>query len=97
MLNEARQAMLLQRVMKTGDVDRTPIARGCNTGGAVLGRDDIGQLSPGFAADIAAFDCRGIDFAGAGWDLLAGLLFCGSSKTSYTLSMVKSLLIRGSL
>ena len=77
MLNEARQAMLLQRVMKTGDAltahaNRSRLQHAA--GAAVLGRNDIGQLSPGFAADIAAFDCRGIDFAGAGWDLLAGLV-----------------------
>ena len=99
MLNEARQAMLLQRVMKTGDAltARQSLAIATRGGAAVLGRDDIGQLSPGFAADIAAFDCRGIDFAGAGWDLLAGLYFAALQRPAIPLSMVKSLLIRGSL
>ena len=99
MLNEARQAMLLQRVMKTGDAltARQSLAVATRGGAAVLGRDDIGQLSPGFAADIAAFDCRGIDFAGAGWDLLAGLLFCGSAKTSYTIINGKVIVDQGQL
>ena len=99
MLNEARQAMLLQRVMKTGDAltARQSLALATRGGAAVLGRDDIGQLAPGFAADIAAFDCRGIDFAGAAWDLLAGLLFCGSSKTNYTIINGKIIVDQGQL
>ena len=99
MLNEARQAMLLQRVMKTGDAltARQSLAIATRGGAAVLGRDDIGQLAPGYAADIAAFDCRGIDFAGAAWDLLAGLLFCGSTKTSYTIINGKIIVDQGHL
>ena len=99
MLNEARQAMLLQRVMKTGDAltARQSLAIATRGGAAVLGRDDIGQLAPGYAADIAAFDCRGIDFAGAAWDLLAGLLFCGSSKASYTIINGKIIVDQGQL
>ena len=99
MLNEARQAMLLQRVMKTGDAltARQSLAVATRGGAAVLGRDDIGQLAPGFAADIAAFDCRGIDFAGAAWDLLAGLLFCGSSKANYTIINGKIIVDQGQL
>ena len=99
MLNEARQAMLLQRVMKTGDAltARQSLALATRGGAAVLGRDDIGQLAPGFAADIAAFDCRSIDFAGAAWDLLAGLLFCGSSKTNYTIINGKIIVDQGQL
>ena len=99
MLNEARQAMLLQRVMKTGDTltARQSLAIATRGGAAVLGRDDIGQLAPGFAADIAAFDCRGIDFAGAAWDLLAGLLFCGSSKANYTIINGKVIVDQGQL
>ena len=99
MLNEARQAMLLQRVMKSSDAltARQSLAIATRGGAAVLGRDDIGQLTPGYAADIAAFNCRGIDFAGAAWDLLAGLLFCGSTKTSYTIINGKIIVDQGQL
>jgi cytosine/adenosine deaminase-related metal-dependent hydrolase len=99
MLNEARQAMLLQRVMKTGDAmtARESLALATRGGAAVLNRDDIGVLAPGYAADIAAFDCRGIDFAGAEWDLLAGLLFCGPIKTSYTIINGKIIVDQGQL
>jgi len=99
MLNEARQAMLLQRVMKKSDAltARQSLALATRGGAAVLGRDDIGQLAPGYAADIAAFDCRGIDYAGAEWDLLAGLLFCGSNKASYTIINGKVIVDQGQL
>ena len=87
MLNEARQAMLLQRVMRGGDAmtARETLAMATRGGAAVLGRDDIGVLAPGYAADIVAFDCRGIDFAGAAWDPLAALVFCGPSKAAHTI------------
>ena len=87
MLNEARQAMLLQRVNQGGDAmtAREALAVATRGGASVLGRDDIGILAPGYAADLAAFDRRGIDFAGSDWDPLASLLFCGPVKTGYTI------------
>jgi 8-oxoguanine deaminase len=87
MLNEARQAMLLQRVMRGGDAmtARETLAMATRGGASVLGRDDIGILAPGYAADVVAFDCRGIDFAGAAWDPLAALVFCGPNKAAYTI------------
>jgi cytosine/adenosine deaminase-related metal-dependent hydrolase len=87
MLNEARQAMLLQRVNQGGDAmsAREALAVATRGGAAVLGRDDIGMLAPGMAADIACFDRRQIDFAGSDWDMLASLLFCGPVKASYTI------------
>ena len=60
LLAEARQSMLLQRVM--GESARHDGARGagdCHAGRrGVLGRDDIGALAPGMAADFVAFDLR---------------------------------------
>ena len=87
MLNEARLAMLLQRVMQGGDAMSASesLAVATRGGAAVLGRDDIGVLAPGYAADIVAFDCRGIDFAGATRDPLTALVFCGPGKTAYTI------------
>ena len=86
MLNEVRQAMLLQRVCKDGDTlnARQTLALATRGGAAVLGRDDIGILAPGYAADITAFDRRTIDFAGSDWDPLASLLFCGPVKANHT-------------
>jgi len=45
-------------------------------GAAVLGRDDIGSLEPGKAADLVAYRVDGIQHAGAGGDRVAGLLTC---------------------
>ncbi|NNJ11292.1 8-oxoguanine deaminase [Chloroflexales bacterium ZM16-3] len=79
MLAEARQAMLLQRVL--GD----PAAMGAREalrlatrGGAeVLGRDDIGQLAPGMCADLIGYRLDSLGLAGgAVHDPLAALAFC---------------------
>jgi cytosine/adenosine deaminase-related metal-dependent hydrolase len=63
----------------------------------VLGRDDIGMLAPGCAADIAAFDRRGIDFAGSDWDPLASLVFCGPVKAGYTIINGRVVVAEGQL
>ena len=99
MLSEARQAMLLQRVMKGGDAmtARETLSMATRGGAAVLGRDDIGVLAPGYAADIAAFNTRGIDFAGAQWDILAGLIFCASGNSNYTIVNGKVIVDQGML
>ena len=99
MLSEARQAMLLQRVMKGGDAmtARETLSMATRGGAAVLGRDDIGVLAPGYAADIAAFNTRGIDFAGAQWDILAGLIFCASGNSNYTIVNGKVIVDQGIL
>ncbi len=58
LLAEARQCLLLQRVQ--GDpramTARAALEIATLGGAAVLGRDDIGALAPGMAADIIAFD-----------------------------------------
>ena len=99
MLNEARQAVLLQRVTTGGDAmsARTALATATRGGAAVLGRDDIGVLAPGYAADITAFDRRSIDFAGSDWDPLASLLFCGPVKASHTIVNGQSVVEDGQL
>ena len=87
MLNEVRQTMLLQRV-KNGPETMTAreALRLATRGGAeVLNRTDIGQISPGFAADFAIFDINVIDFAGALSDPISSLVFCGPVKTTYTI------------
>ena len=82
MLAEVRMAMLLQRVAH-GPV-RGPSAMTAREaleiatlGGAkVLGRDDIGALAVGMAADIVTVPLDEIGVAGALHDPLAALLFC---------------------
>ena len=84
MLGEARQAMLLARV---GHGPAAMSAREAleiaTLGGArVLGRDDIGALAPGMAADLVAFDLGGLDHAGAGADPVAALVFCTPARVA---------------
>lgn len=78
MLNEARQALLLQRVLQNANALTTQEALWLATrGGAqVLKRNDIGHLTPGMAADFIAFDMNRLAYAGAQHDPLAALLFC---------------------
>jgi cytosine/adenosine deaminase-related metal-dependent hydrolase len=47
-------------------------------GARALGRDDIGELTPGKAADLAVFPMRRLAHAGAVLDPLGALLLAGS-------------------
>ena len=87
LLNEARQAMLLQRVMDgAGNLTAREALRLATRGGAeVLNRDDIGQVRAGFSADLAIFDHRAIEFSGTQTDPLAALIFCGPVKPRHVL------------
>ena len=85
MLGEARQAMLLQRVGLGPSAMTARLALELATlGGArVLGRDDIGALAPGMAADFSAFDLRGVNLAGGHHDPVAALVFCAPERASH--------------
>jgi len=79
MLDEARQTLLLHRVM--GDPRATSafdVLRMATRGGAsVLGRNDVGALAPGMAADIIGYRADALGLAGgAVHDPLASLVFC---------------------
>ena len=75
LIDEARQAMLLQRVARGADAmsPREALAIATRGGAEVLGRDDIGRIAPGMRADLAVWDVSGIDSAGS-WDPAALLL-----------------------
>jgi cytosine/adenosine deaminase-related metal-dependent hydrolase len=78
MLAEARQAMLLQRVKRGATAMSAEEALWLATrgGAAVLGRDDVGALEPGMAADFIGIHLDRLALAGAQADPLAALLFC---------------------
>lgn len=87
LLGEARQAMLLQRVGWPGFESRADrfSAREAlelaTLGGArLLGRDDIGALEPGMAADVVAFRVDDLAHAGAVSDPVAALLTCAPGR-----------------
>ncbi|WP_424940805.1 8-oxoguanine deaminase [Aliiroseovarius sp. S253] len=75
LMDEARQAMLLQRVALGADqMSAREALRIATRGGAeVLGRYDCGQIAVGKRADIAIWDVTGLDSAGS-WDPAALVL-----------------------
>ena len=82
MLNEARQALLLQRVLGnpqglTGEEALWLATRG---GASVLRRDDIGSLEVGKSADFVAFDLNQLAYTGAQHDPMAALVFCAPQQ-----------------
>lgn len=86
LLAEARMAMLLQRV-KHGATALTAtqaLEMATLQGAKVLGRDDIGALTPGMAADFIGFDIDQLAYAGAQHDPVAALVFCTPSQVSFS-------------
>jgi cytosine/adenosine deaminase-related metal-dependent hydrolase len=85
LLNEARMALLMQRALTQDPAvmtARQALELATLGGARVLGRDDIGALKPGMAADFVAYDLRRLPFAGAWHDPVAALLFCTSVNVS---------------
>jgi len=84
MLAEARQALLLARL--GGDASalsaRDALEMATLGGARALGRDDIGSLAPGFAADFVAFAIDGLRHAGALHDPVAALVLCGAGDVA---------------
>ena len=67
-------------------------------GARILGRDDIGQLAPGMAADVIAYDMRRVAYAGGMTDPLGGLLMGGwDAGTALTVVAGKVLVRNGKL
>jgi 8-oxoguanine deaminase len=85
MMGEARQALLLQRVVSgpSALTARQALELATRGGARVLGRDDIGALEPGMAADFAAFDMRCLGMAGAQHDPVAALVLCAPQEASW--------------
>jgi cytosine/adenosine deaminase-related metal-dependent hydrolase len=83
LLGEVRQTLLLNRLavapgVGAGDqISARDALRLATLGGtSVLGRDDIGRLAPGMAADFIAIDFDRLDFAGAIHDPVAAVVMC---------------------
>lgn len=83
MLAEVRQTLLLNRLAVAPGVGsgaqmtaRDALMLATVGGASVLGRDDIGRLAPGMAADFIAIDSDRLEFAGAGHDPVAAVVMC---------------------
>jgi 8-oxoguanine deaminase len=79
LLAEVRQALLLHRVSgnPAALTAREALWMATRGGAAVLGRDDIGCLAPGMAADFIGYRLDTLSLAGgAPHDPLAALVFC---------------------
>jgi cytosine/adenosine deaminase-related metal-dependent hydrolase len=91
MLGEARLALLLQRVAHgpikgPSALTAREVLELATLGGArVLGRDDIGALAPGMAADIVTIPLDEIGLAGAHHDPLAALFFCHVPRVQHNI------------
>jgi len=78
---EVKQALLVARARGGPRAmnAREALRLGTRGGAAVLGRDDIGRLSPGKRADLAVWRTDGLELGGAD-DLVAGLVFSGPHR-----------------
>jgi cytosine/adenosine deaminase-related metal-dependent hydrolase len=87
MLAEARMALLLQRVSGNPAAlsAREALWMATAGGARVLGRDDIGQLAPGKAADLIGLRLLRTDFAGALHDPVAALVFCTPQRVDLSI------------
>jgi cytosine/adenosine deaminase-related metal-dependent hydrolase len=91
LLAEVRQAMLLSRLAVSPGIGsgdqmsaRTALELATVGGARILGRDDIGRIAPGYAADIVAIDLDRIEFAGAQHDPVAAIVLCAPSRIDHS-------------
>ena len=87
LLNEARMAFLMARVREldaAAMTAREALELATLGGAKVLGRDDIGSLSPGMAADFIAINLDRPELAGAHHDAIAAVIFCQIKFVDYS-------------
>ncbi len=99
MLGEARQAMLLQRVLggPAAMTARQALELATRGGALVLNRSDIGEIAVGKAADIVAFDVRNLGHAGALHDPVAALVFAAPAQVNWSIINGKVVVREGNL
>nr|WP_277998997.1 8-oxoguanine deaminase [Moorella sulfitireducens] len=82
MWNEMRVAYLLQKLVYGNDgLTAEEVLRLATHGGArALGREDLGYLAPGMAADMILINFDELGFAGGQHDPVAAIITCGGSQ-----------------
>lgn len=87
LLNEARAAFLMARVREQNAeamTAREALEMATLGGAKVLGREDIGSLSPGMSADFIAINLERPELAGALHDAIAAIIFCQVNSVDYS-------------
>lgn len=97
LLPEMQNALYLQRVIHGPGAltAREALELATRGGAAVLGRDDVGALAPGMAADLAAFDLSRLEFAGAHHDPVAALVLCKAAVADLVMVQGRVVVERG--
>jgi cytosine/adenosine deaminase-related metal-dependent hydrolase len=87
LLDEVRNALLLQRVhFGAGAMSPSQALELATLGSArLLGRDDIGVLAPGKAADVIAVELNRLSFAGGLHDPVAALVLCDAGRVDLSI------------
>ncbi|MBN1264931.1 MAG: 8-oxoguanine deaminase [Anaerolineales bacterium] len=99
MINEVRNALLLQRAFYGADsLSPTQALELATIGGAkLLRRKDIGAIETGKAADLIAVNINQLAMAGGMHDPVAGVVLCSPGKVDYTIVNGRVLVARGEL
>lgn len=100
LLNEARTAFLMARVRELDAkamTAREALELATRGGAKVLGRDDIGHLSPEMSADFIAINLDRPEFAGAQHDPVAAMIFCQVNTVDYSFIHGQKVIDRGRL
>ena len=100
LLHEARQAFLLARVRDESAsvmTARDALEIATRGGAKVLGRDDVGYLASGMAADFVAVNLDKPGFVGTQSDPVAALIYCQTDYVDYSFIDGKKVVDRGNL
>ena len=87
LLNEAKQCLLLQRVInKPNSISARNVLWMLTAGGAKsLNINNIGSIEIGNAGDLAIYDINSLELSGSMSDPLGGLVFCSPMKSFITI------------
>lgn len=95
LVGEARQATLLQRVAGSSMTARESLFLATEGGARVLGREELGRLEVGYAADFVGFRVDGPGYAGARGDIVSALVTCGASSVWFSVIHGRQVVDRG--